>query len=150
MFKTLRQGMYRLFAPAVVHLKYWQATREIKDPVTFQVPIASLEGEVYMVTMSGIILKSFSWVELNLMFGTRFSDDHLFAFYDGVITLAANGDLTQPNLLMFLHPEAYVSETEFVLEPELLLLADPLAAESFEGEDDNVASDDDEDDRKAA
>lgn len=141
----MRKTLIRLIAAAYIRLKYALHARKLVDSASLQLPLSDLEGNVWGVTMSGHLWKTFTWVELNLMYSPDWSDNHLFAFYEGVISLVGSGEISKPKLLMFLHPEAYVQEVVFeevdvmgMIEPESKVLYLPPAP----GENDGVAQDD--------
>lgn len=110
--------LLKVFLPPYIRIKWWLAMRKVQDAQTFEIPMSNLVGDVYLVKMSGSLVKVFTWVELNLMYGTQWSDEHLFAFYDSVISLVGMGVIDETRLLMHLHPEAYMTSEEFVGEPE--------------------------------
>lgn len=87
-----------------------------------QVPIPDFEDNVYLVTLPGGLAKVFAWVEVNLMYGLQWEEDHLRAFYQSVLDLIEDEQLDETLLLMHLHPESYVSseedEAEIDFKPE--------------------------------
>ena len=99
-------------------LKHWWLTRHFKAPAQVGLTLVDLEGHSKEISLTAELAKTFVWVELNLIHDTaKWTEDHLFAFYDGVAVLYEHHLLDVSMMLMFLHPEMYMEE-EIDAEPD--------------------------------
>lgn len=104
--------MKQLITNTKIKLRTWYRCRSIKNTELVSFIIHEDEDGQTGIEATGNLIKHVIRVEETLKNDPRWTEDHLLAFYNALLDMEEDDELTQENILMCLSPENYFPEDE--------------------------------------